>query len=755
MRTWIGRPSRVCLLAFHLIWITPAAASADPPDFESDIGPVLVRRCVECHRGDDPQGGLNLTSRKGLRTGGESGAVITLQDVDKSYLLQRIQDGEMPPAKQGHSQRLPAKEIQLLQDWIAAGASWPDKRVLDFFERTNEDRAGRDWWSLQPVRKPALPKVAAGQQPQNPIDAFILARLQQQQLSPAPPASKRTLVRRLYYDLIGLPPTQQQIESFVNDESPDAWERLIDQLLERPQYGERWGRYWLDLVRYADTSGYERDQEKPFAWKYRDWVVNALNEDMPFDEFIIHQLAGDEIDDRNRASVIATGFLRLGTWNDEPNQPRDYQFDRLEDMVHTTSSAFLGLTVKCARCHAHKFDPIQQEDYYRMAAAFWAGPIGARDRKFLGGPTPEEIGFKDVLAWTDLNARPQPLHVLKNGNPLQPMSEVTPASLSTISALEREFIAPDDDAKTSRRRLQLAQWIADAQNPLTPRVLVNRLWQHHLGQAIVRTPNNFGFRSDPPTHPLLLDWLAAEFVSGDFRIKRMHKLILMSQTWQQSSVHPEHPKYALRDAGNRLWWRAQRRRLDAEAMRDSLLAVSNELDLTVGGESFRPTISPAALEGLSRKDAAWQASPPEKQHRRSLYIFLKRGLLPPMMTTFDLSDPTQPCGQRDVTIVPTQALALLNHQFIHDRSRHLAATIMQREPDRPARLRLAWSRVLQRLPTEHELQRSLQHVRTQHATFTAARSQPGSPALPAPPEQLALASLCQVLMNSNEFLYVD
>jgi hypothetical protein len=567
------------------------------------------------------------------------------------------------------------------------------------------------------VLKEALLKEK--RQPGNPIDAFIGAELAKHNVQPAPRAERRTLIRRLYYDVIGLPPSESAITEFEKDKDPDAWPKLVDRLLEMPQYGERWARYWLDLARYADTSGYERDQEKPFAWKYRDWVVQAFNSDMPYDQFIVEQIAGDEIDNRSEESVIATGFLRLGTWNDEPNDRLDYQYERLEDLVHTTSSAFFGLTVKCARCHSHKFDAITQTDYYRMASAFWAGPL-LTGGKQLGGPTAEQVGFADVLAWTDTGPKPKPLHRLKNGERDQPLEEVVPASLSFIPSLERLFELPPIDAKTSHRRRQLAEWITDPQHPLTSRVLVNRLWQHHFGQAIVRTPNNFGFLADPPTHPRLLDWLASEFDAGGRRMKSIHRLILTSQTWQQSVRHPQSSELEQMDSTNRLWWHAERRRLDAEAMRDSLLSVTGELDLKPGGVGYKATINPEALEGLSRKSTAWQASPVEFQNRRSLYMYLKRGLLPPMMTTFDLNEPTLSCGQRNVTIVPTQALALLNNQFVHDRSEQLATEIQKSATDVREQVQLAWRSVLKREPTAVELQRSLKHVAIQTKAFSGS-----------------------------------
>ena len=714
------------------------------PDFDREIAPILVKRCLECHNDREIAGGLALTSWAKAVAGGDSGEVIDSEQPQQSLLLERITSGDMPPEKQGKPQSLPAEEIELLTQWITSGASWPEERVLDLYEATSDLRAGRDWWSLQPVVTPGVPTPKEVARVANPIDAFVLARLEVEGMEAAPRADRRTLLRRVYVDVIGLPPNAEQIEAFLADDAPDAWKRVVDELLASPHYGERWARYWLDLVRYAETCGYERDQEKPHVWRYRDWVVQSLNDDKAYDRFVIEQLAGDEIKDRSEQSVVATGFLRLGTWNDEPNDPHEYKYERLEDMVHVTSSAFLGLTVKCARCHDHKFDPILQLDYYRMAAAFWPGAIEPRDRNLLGGPSTEELGFENVFAWTDLSASPPPLHLLKKGDPKRPLDEVVPGHLATIPAIQHDFNPPSKDAKSTRRRLQLAHWVVDPANPLTARVLMNRLWQHHFGEGIVRSANNFGFRGDLPTHPELLDWLAADFVAGGWKIKRMHKQILMSHTYRQSSLHPTFEKYDLRDSTNRLVWRANRRRLDAEALRDAMLVASREIDLKLGGPSFKPTIDDEALEGLSRKSSAWKASSEHDQLRRSVYIYSKRGLLPPLMTTFDFADTTLPCGQRDVTTAPTQALALLNNSFVHARSQAVARRILVLAPtDVNDQIPLAWRLILGREPDEYEAGLAVEH-------FVKQRDSTDGDS-----DFLALASLCHVLLNSNEFMYVD
>jgi hypothetical protein len=695
------------------------SARAEAPDFERHIAPILVTRCLECHNEREAAGKLVLDSHDGLAKGGESGdRAIVAGKPNASQLVERVTAGEMPPKKKGTPQKLPADEIEQLRAWIAAGAVWPKDRKLDLYERTSASRGGRDWWSLQPVQRPQPPTVTQAHRVRNPIDAFILASLEKADLQPAPPAKPGRLIRRLYYDMIGLPPTAKQIEAFAREPSDAAYEKLVDQLLDSPQYGERWARYWLDVVRFAETSGYERDQVKPNAWKYRDWVVQALNDDKPYDQFIVEQLAGDELADRTEQSVIGTGFLRLGTWNDEPNDPHEYKYERLEDMVHSTATAFLGMTVKCARCHDHKFDPIPQTDYYRLASAFWAGPIEPRDRGLLGGPNENELGVKNVLGWTDLGPAPKPLHLLKKGNPAHPGPVIEPGHLTMLTSLKRPFAIPPGGAKTSYRRLQVARWIADPKNPLTPRVMSNRLWLHHFGKGLVRTPNNFGFKGDRPTHPELLDWLADEFVRSGWRLNHMHKLMLMSATYRQSSLHPHYDDYAERDYDNRLWWRAERRRLDAEALRDSILSASGQLDTRVGGPSFKPTINPEALEGLSRKAKAWQASPAAEQRRRSLYIFTQRSLLPPLMTTFDFADTTLPCGRRDVTTVAPQALALLNNDFVHQQSTALANRILTLAGgNTEQRVALAWQLALGRIPHKAELQLATNHLAAQRERF--------------------------------------
>ncbi len=716
---------------------TTAAADAD---FERTVAPILTRRCLGCHNTAEAVGELDLSCADRAMAGGANGPVIVPGDPDASYLIERIAAGEMPPENNGKKQPLPEAEVQMLRDWVRAGAPWPSARVLDRFERTTDVRAGRDWWSLQPIRRPAVPADSANFQSQNPIDSFISARLAEQGMTAAPPTDKRTLLRRVTCDLVGLQPTPEDVDAFLHDESPDAYEQFVDRLFASPHFGERWARHWMDVVRFAETNGYERDAEKPNAWKYRDWIVDAFNSDKPFDRFVMEQLAGDELPDRDESTVIATGFNRLGTWDDEPNDAQAYQYERLEDMVHATSTAFLGLTVKCARCHDHKFDPILQTDYFRMAAAYWPGPIYGG---ILGGPTQDQLGY-DVLGWTDLTRDPGPIHLLQKGDLHRPGPEVPPGTLSCLPALHQEFAPPPADSKTTQRRLQMAQWIVDPRNPLTARVIVNRLWQHHLGEGLVRTPDNFGFNGQKPTHPELLDWLSSELVEGGWRLKRLHKRIVMSATYRQSSLHPLAAKYAEKDSANLFWWRANRRRLDAESLRDAILQTSGQLDLRQGGPSFYPPISAEALEGLSMKSGGYKQSPPEETRRRSIYMFTKRALIAPLMTAFDACDTTLPNGRRDVTTVAPQALALLNNEWVHAQSQHFARRVVAAASEPAGRVISAWRLALGRLPSDDERTMAVAFVDRQRQRSTSNDA-----------ESLAWASLCHVLLNTNEFIYLD
>lgn len=698
----------ICLLVAH-----PAGAEQE---FDRDVAPILVRHCLECHNATEAAGKLDLTRRAGLMQGGESGPAIEAGRPDSSHLLARVKSGEMPPPKAGHARPLAEQEVETLENWIQAGAVWPKTRILDPYEATTETRAGRDWWAWQPLSRRA-PPVNDRTDLQNPIDAWLFGQLAPRGWTFAPEAERSTLIRRLYHDLTGLPPSAEEITAFVADRSESAYEQLVDRLLASPRFGERWGRHWLDVVRFAETCGYERDQEKPQVWKYRDWVIQAFNRDQPYDRFVIEQLAGDELPDRSEATVIGTGFLRLGTWNDEPNDPEEYQFERLEEMVHATGVAFLGLSLKCARCHDHKFDPVPQTDYYRVANAFWAGYIKPGSGKLQGGPDAEQLGF-EVLGWTDSSSTPPPLHRYYKGDPKRPGAVVEPGNLTLIRELDRPVPGAPAGARTTGRRLELARWVVDRNNPLTPRVWANRLWQYHFGRGIVPAPDNFGFAAGKPAHRELLDWLAGQLLADNWQSKRLHRLIVTSRAYRQAAFHPRQEEYEQADPNNELVWRAERRRREAEAVRDALLAASGQLNAArIGGPSVRLEVDPEALEGLSMKGNAWTVSPRSEQTRRGLYAFTKRGLLPPLLTAFDFPDTTLPCGQRDVTTVAPQSLAMLNNRFVHAQSENLAHQLTRRTANQQEQIVAAWQAVLGRTPTIAEIAQAKQHLATQTLHF--------------------------------------
>ena len=723
---------RQLLFVFATWAVSASANTVSVPDFNRDIAPLIAKRCLECHNKRDLKGDINLTTEVGFTKGTENGRLA----------LELVTKGEMPPKVKGQQQKLPDAEIALLKRWVNAGVAWPSGRVLDPYESTTDVRGGRDWWSLQPVVRPAVPRLA-----KHPVDAFIAAKLAKESMVSAVRAGRRTRVRRAYFDLTGLPPTPEQVEQFIRDPAPDAWSRLIDRLLASPRHGEHWARYWLDLVRFAETDGYERDKLKPNIWRYRDWVINAFNSDMPYTQFVAEQLAGDEVPNRTEQSVVATGMIRAGTWNDEPNDPNDYLYTRLEDMVHTSTSAFLGLTVKCARCHEHKFDPIPQNDYYRIASFFWAGHMGQANQ---GGPTTKALGY-EAYGWTDKSSNPPPIRLLLNGERHKPGPEIAPGFLSAVNALDKPLAPPPPGSKTTQRRLQFARWITNEQNPLTARVMVNRLWLQHFGQGLVRSPNNFGFKGELPTHPGLLDWLASEFMRPTvdagpaWTLKRIHKLIMTSSTYRQRSVHPHETQYSQRDFLNRNLWKFNRRRISSESLRDAMLAVGGRLNMRMGGPSFYPGMSAEALEGLSRKAGDWKSSPADERSRRSIYMMTKRSRLLPLMTTFDFSDTTASCGQRDVTTVAPQALALLNNQFTHAQSEALAKRLAGHAAGTVEQVKLAWQLAFGRNPSDGELGQAENHLHEQRQHFDG-RNNPG---------HLALASLCHVLLNCNEFIYVD
>jgi hypothetical protein len=594
-------------------------------------------------------------------------------------------------------------------------------------------------WAFKAIRQPAVPIVNDRAWVRTPIDTFILAKLEAAGLKPSPPAARRTLLRRVYLDLTGLPPTPEEQQAFLSDHSPDAFARVVDDLLSRPQYGERWGRHWLDVARYAESNGYERDGAKPSAWRYRDYVIDSFNRNKPYDRFLTEQLAGDELDDSNAETQIATTFLRLGTWDDEPADPKVDRYDQLDDVLGTTATAFLGLTLRCARCHDHKFEPFSQADYYKMLAVFEPLQRPQQDRHDLDVPVgiPGEANafaaFRltgtRAYIWKETGTKAPVTHVLRRGDPNRPREEVGPAV--PVVLVRRPLDEPKSTARTTGRRLWLARWLTRPDNPLTARVIVNRVWQWHFGRGLVPTANDFGTAGEPPSHPQLLDWLAARFVADGWRLKPLHRLIVLSSAYQTTATASAE---ALRiDPRNTLASHWRQRRLEAEAVRDSMLAASGRLNLEERGPSMYPTLARAVLEGQSRPGDGWGRSDERQQARRSVYIFVKRSLAVPELDLLDAPDTTSSCEARPVSTTAPQALTFLNGAFANEQARQFAERLRREAGDDPAaQVRRAFELALCRLPRDEELNDGVRFLRRQR-----------------------LEALCLVMLNLNEFVYLN
>jgi hypothetical protein len=739
-----------------LLLTGPACRGQQPPPervqfFEKQVRPILAKNCYRCHGPEKQRSGLRLDSRPAVLAGGDGGPAVVPGKPEESRLVKAInyRDLEMPPGK-----RLGKNEVAALTQWVAMGAPWPggnDGQVQTprkaGVKVTDEDRK---YWAFQPVSRPPAPRVA-GQDTANPIDAFVSRKLADKGLRLSPPASKRELIRRAYFDLIGLPPAPEEVDAFVADPSPDAYERLLDRLLAMPQYGERWARHWLDVVRFAQTNGYERDSEKPEAWRYRDYVIRALNDDKPYDRFVREQLAGDELDAVTDDSLTATAFYRLGVWDDEPDDKRQAEFDDLDDMLTTTSNAFLGLTVGCARCHDHKFDPIGQDDYYGMLAFLRnIKPYGNPGKGGLEPIFARLPGGGRTLAVHEFGPMSRPTYLLIRGSAATPAQEVQPRFVQVLCKSGEAAVpsippTPRGARSTGRRRV-LADWIARCDNPLTARVIVNRLWHHHFGRGIVATPSDFGHTGIPPTHPEFLDWLAAEFMDGGWTLKRMHKLMMLSQTYRQSS-RVANPQAVAVDPGNTLLWRQNLRRLEAEAIRDTILAVSGRLNSKMGGRGIFPALSKEVLSTQSRPGAGWDTSSKEEQARRSVYIFVKRTLGVPLLETFDAASPDTSTAARATTTIAPQALILLNSAFMDEQAAALAERLVQEGGHEPAvNIERLFRLALARRPVPEEAQIALGYFE---------RERTHGPADTEDAYRRALAMLAKVVLNLNELVYVD
>ena len=807
--------SRSIALAVLLL-VSPRAPAADKPAeiayFEKHVRPLLIRRCYSCHsaRSKPIRGELRLDTRRGWRTGGASGPAIRPGRPDDSLLIQAIRHGDdgpkMPPKK-----KLPIEEIRILERWVARGAV--DPRTGD--SASGRKRGGADHWAFQPVQPGRVP-VAAGSHAnwsRTPIDRFVLARLVDAGLAPSPPADRRVLIRRVTFDLIGLPPTPEPVAAYLADNRPGAWERLVDRLLGSPHYGGRWGRHWLDVARYADSNGLDENVAHGNAWRYRDWVIDSLNADRPFDAFVRDQLAGDLRPEPTGGSqqqrhqrLIATGFLSLGPKVLAEVDAKKMEMDIVDEQVDTVGRAFMGLTLGCARCHDHKFDPVSTRDYYALAGVFqstrtmehfkkvarwWENPIAtAADQQRLethktriAGKKAEIDGLIEAAtkvlgddASTDDKGRPnsednekrfpddtrralkhlrQELETLRGATPELPTAMgVTDGTVTNLAVhirgshlelgdsvprgVPKVFAGPDVAPFPAKQsgRLELANWLTRPDNPLTARVFVNRLWRWHFGRGLVVSTDNFGQLGRRPSHPRLLDFLAAELVRGEWSIKRLHRLIVLSATYRMQSS-PRKDAIAV-DPENRLWWRSPLRRLEAEALRDAMLAVAGELDPQMRGSLLHVKNRGYFFDHTSKDETRYNVP------RRSVYLPVVRNHLYDVFTLFDYTDASVMTGDRATTTVAPQALFLLNSDLVERVSRRLAATVLASPAtDDSERIDRLSEHVLGRPATVGDLRRCkrfLERIRG----ILPENSQPAD----------AWSALCHVLLASNEFIYL-
>jgi len=874
--------SRFSMSAVSLLLFSASAqASQLQASLAQAARTILEKNCMPCH-GNLQLSGLDLRQRATILKGGSRGPAVILGKAEESPLyLAASQKGElkMPPKKPP----LAPEDLEVLRKWINQGAAWeasgPDRNQIS--EQT--------WWSFRKPRQPPIPKPKAGKRVQNPVDAFVLAKLDENGLVPAPPADRRTLIRRAYFDLIGLPPTPEQVESFARDASAGAYERLIADLLESPHYGERWARHWLDVVRYSDSGGYDTDMYYRNAWRYRDYVVKSLNEDKPYDRFLQEQIAGDELwpdnlDLHGSYSIspeklehleahIGTGLYTFGPQVHESSLDHNkLRYETLTDWADTTAAVFMGLTLGCARCHDHKFDPISQRDYYRFQAIFSDSKeveipivnnlsivghkqvypqvivvdeartayrlfekkvkqrvVEAQKSKFpkevveayeiaedmrtpeqqkLAAPlrdviesiklendfTAEEareqarllrrIG-KAFVAVDDLDGNGIPFdgvmevptasvlghhngrlipdtNVLNRGDLSQPKEKVGPGLPLAISyGTDMEGVS--GGLSIPQNRAKLALWLSEPDHPLTSRVMVNRIWQWHFGEGIVRTPNDFGQQGQLPTHPELIDWLATQFVARGWSIKSMHRLIMLSSTYQMSSQFSSEKNAAI-DPVNRYLWRMNRRRLEGEELWDTIHAVAGTLTLKVGG---RPAVPPLAEDELSVfnldpnivRDWKWPVSADPAEHsRRGIYMLRRRNFSFPMFEAFDNPDSAASCPMRADTTVASQALWLLNNRVVFQQAQQFAARLVKEEGNNPsAWVERAWRLALGRAPSDQEEREARKLM------GYLAKSQCNEETLKAPSEaesilpcQLtSLTKLCLAILNMNELTYVD
>jgi cytochrome c553 len=820
-----------------------AAADAAPPKpvekhpskeegeyFEKRIRPILVKYCYECHAGDPKKAKSHfvLDTRDGLRKGGQSGAVIVPGNPEESPLIEAIRyEGlEMPP-----KEKLSDDLIDELVKWIEMGA--PDPRVGKAANAKHKIdlNEARKFWAFQRPKAAHAPEVQDTTWPRSDIDRFIQAAREKEKLQPVADADRVPLIRRVTFDMTGLPPTPEEIDAFVNDNSANAFADVVDRLLASSRFGERWGRHWLDVVRYGESTGKERNIPYRYAWRYRNYVIDAFNEDKPYDRFVVEQLAGDLLQSKNAADrdrlLVATGLLAIGTKGVNTKEAEQFKYDVIDDQIDVTSRAFLGMTVACARCHDHKFDPIPTSDYYALAGIFHstetfsgvkAGKKTASDKALLAldaksKPAKENAKLAEAhaerqqeiakieaqiaeLRQSQKDARKQarkkpnkgktrpqvqPVGDMQNqkqtrdeikkledrleqlesaatpiGDFAMGVHEGSPGNSPVLNRGELKDKGPEVSRgvmsviKTPAGnvnpkhsgRLELAHWIAAKDNPLTARVMVNRVWQHLFGQGLVVSTDNFGALGDEPSHPELLDYLAVQFMNDDkWSVKKLIRSVVLSRTYQMSSEHQADDHE--RDPANKYLWRMERRRLDAEEIRDALLAASGDLDVARPERSPVLELANAQLKGGKGLGAVRKAS-----NIRSVYLPVVRGNVPEMLQVFDAADPSLIIGKRDITTVPTQALYLLNSPFVMKQAEQLARRVLEPKGLAPeVRIDSAYRLALGRLPSDRERSEITQYLNEYRKSLEEAGTKGNVPLA-------AWASFCQTLFASGEFRYV-
>ena len=778
----MARCVKRCLVLLLAIGVSLPCAIGQVIDlFEKQVRPILANNCYACHGPDSGNGqaDLRLDSLEGLLKGGRSGPALVPGSPEKSLFIHAVNHDtfvQMPPKK-----KLPLAEIASLTRWVELGAPWPGSRPVTVAQipRSSEEasfsREQKSHWAFQLVHDRPIPQGVG-----SPIDRFLRVALGEKGLSSTDPADKLTLIRRATIDLHGLPPTADEVEAFVADQSPDAFAKVIDRLLASRRYGERWGRHWLDVARYADSNGMDDNIVHGDAWRYRDYVIQAFNDDKPYDQFVREQLAGDLLTnwgDENRAeALIATSFLMLGPKMVGEDDPVKQKLDFADEQLATTTRAFMALTVDCARCHDHKFDPILTREYYSLLGIFTSTKTvlsfrvtsklnavalnSAEDEERLSkvedsfdfhddfvtnsnqATTPKEVreqhqkaieaakkeyeSIPKAMAVTEGEIADSP--VMMRGSHLTP-GEVAPRGFPRLLGGERSAIAPDRSG-----RLELANWLTKPDHPLTARVMANRIWKGHFGEGLVRSTDNFGLMGERPDNLALLDWMAAQFIESGWSVKRMHRMIMLSSAYQMDST--PNPRYAEVDPQNRLLWRMNRRRMEAEVIRDSLLAVSGRLDDRPGGKAMEHD-NFVNLNGEKSRDPALYQS-----NRRSVYLPVIRSALFEVFEAFDFANPSTINGNRATTTVAPQALFMMNSELVEQASRTIAERIASQESPVEAAYRL----VHLRPPTPRETERSNDFL----ARYEDAVNEPDSG------ERLtrALQALCRVLLSSNEFIYV-